>query len=125
MFAGRSSPKAVVKTLLPLLVRLPTADRFEPDVLLAEGSDLSDYGLGGARVVLLQGHSAGSVGLILEDGSLFCGDVMENRTAPKIGSIMDDVPTAEAALARLETMDVGTVYPGHGRPFQFKEVQAP
>jgi len=125
MFAGRSSPKAVVKTLLPLLVRLPAADRFEPDVLLAEESELSDYGLNGARVVLLQGHSAGSVALMLEDRSLLCGDVLENRTAPKIGSIMDDVPTAEAAVERLTKMEIGTVYPGHGRPFQFGDVQAP
>ncbi len=123
MFAGRTSASSVVKTLLPLLVRLPTADRFEPDVLLAEDSDLSEYGLGAAQVLLLQGHSAGSIALLLEDGSLLCGDVLENRSAPKIGSIMDDVPTAEAAFARLETMDVGTVYPGHGRPFQLGEVQ--
>jgi hydroxyacylglutathione hydrolase len=123
MFAGRTSPKAVVRTLLPLLVRLPVGDRFEPDLSLSEDSDLREYGLGGARVLLLHGHSAGSIALLLEDGSLLCGDVLENRTSPKLGSIMDDVPAAEAALARLKTMDVGTVYPGHGRPFRLQELR--
>ncbi len=122
MFAGRTTPKAVVRTLLPLLVRLPESDRFEPDVLLAEDSDLSGYGLSGARILLLQGHSAGSIALLLDDRSLFCGDVLENRSEPKIGSIMDDVPKAQAAAERLKTMGVGTVYPGHGRPFRLAEL---
>jgi hydroxyacylglutathione hydrolase len=123
MFSGRKSPNAVVKKLLPLLARLPASDRFEPDIAIAEDSDLGAYGLGDAVVLLLQGHSAGSIALLLPDGGLLSGDVLENRTTPKLGSIMDDVPTAEAAVERLKTMNVGTVYPGHGRPFRLDELR--
>ena len=47
---------------------------FEPDVLLEDGQDLSSYGLD-ARVVLLPGHSRGSIGILTGDGSLFCGEI--------------------------------------------------
>ncbi len=97
MFSGRKKPNVLVRTVLSLVGRFPQADRFEPDVLVDEGSDLSEYGLAGAGVLLLGGHSAGSIALFLADGSLICGDVLENR-------------------------NVGTVYPGHGRPFSFSEL---
>jgi len=125
MFSGRRRPNRLVRAVLSLVSRLPEADRFEPDVLLDEGSDLAEYGLAGARVLLLGGHSAGSIALLLADGSLLCGDVLENRKAPKLGSIMDDVGTAEAGVRRLKTMDVGMVYPGHGKPFEFADLLVP
>jgi glyoxylase-like metal-dependent hydrolase (beta-lactamase superfamily II) len=125
IFSGRKGANRLVRAVVPLLFRLPEEDRFEPDVLVDEGSDLTEYGLAGAKVLLLRGHSAGSIALLLADGSLLCGDVLENRKSPKLGSIMDDVPTAEAGVKRLKTMDVGTVYPGHGKPFAFADLAAP
>lgn len=122
MFAGRTPPNAFVRTILGAFARLPEHDRFEPDLSLSEDSDLTEYGLPGAHVLLLRAHSSGSIALLLEDGSLFCGDVLENRRTPKIGSIMDDVPLAEEAANRLKELDVGTVYPGHGRPFAMSEL---
>ncbi len=122
MFAGRKQPGFIARALLPLFARLRSEDRFEPDVILTEDSDLTEYGLAGARILLLQGHSAGSVGLLLSDGSLFVGDVLENRSSPKLGSIMDDVPKAQASVQRLRTLHVSTVYPGHGAPFSMSDV---
>lgn len=124
MFAGRTRPNRLVRTLTSLVARLPVNDRFEPDVLVDEGSDLTHYGLPGARVLVLRGHSAGSIALLLPDGSLFCGDVLENRRTPRLGSIMDDLPAAKASVARLGAMEVGTVYPGHGSPFDFDDLAA-
>jgi glyoxylase-like metal-dependent hydrolase (beta-lactamase superfamily II) len=122
MFSGRKTPGWVTRTVLPLLARLPERDRFEPDVLLEEGADLAEYGLPESRVLLLRGHSSGSIALLLGDGSLFCGDVLENRSEPKLGSIMDDVPTAQASVERLKALGSGTVYPGHGAPFAMSEL---
>ena len=121
-FAGRRPRNRFVRAIHSRLVRLPARDRFVPDRLIDEGTDLAEHGLAGARVLLLRGHSAGSIALLLADGSLLCGDVLENRSVPKLGSIMDDVPTAEASLERLKTLQVGTVYPGHGTPFEFAEL---
>lgn len=125
MFSGRKRQNRLVRAMLSLALRFPEEDRFEPDVLIDESSDLTEYGLAGARVLLLRGHSAGSIALMLADGSLLCGDVLENRKTPRIGSIMDDRPTAEAGVERLKAMDVRTVYPGHGKPFAFANLAAP
>jgi hydroxyacylglutathione hydrolase len=122
MFAGRKRPNHVSRKILSLAVRFPSEDRFEPDLLVDEDSDLSEYGLVGAKVLLLRGHSAGSIGLLLTDGSLLCGDLLENRKAPRLGSIMDDVSTARASIERLGGLEIETVYPGHGRPFYWREL---
>jgi hydroxyacylglutathione hydrolase len=121
MFAGRRKRNFLVRGLFSLLLRFPPEDRFEPDLLIDEDSDLTEYGLPGARVLLLRGHSAGSIGLLLADGSLLCGDVLANLKEPRLGSIMDDVPTAKASLERLKSMNVEMVYPGHGTPFHMRE----
>lgn len=123
MFAGRKPPGAIARVLLPLVARLPAQGRFKSDVHLAEDSDLAEYGLAGARVVPLRGHSAGSVVLLLPDRSLLCGDLLENRSAPKLGSIMDDVPTARESVQRLRDLRVETVYPGHGAPFRWDDYE--
>ena len=122
MFAGRTRGNRLIRAIASLIFRLPREDRFEPDIMIDEGFDLAGYGLEGSEVLLLRGHSAGSVALLLADGSLISGDVLENRKRPRLGSIMDDVATARASLQRLRTMKIGTVYPGHGRPFEFREL---
>ena len=122
MLSGRKRPNLLMRTILSLAVRLPQQDRFEPDLLVDEDSDLAEYGLVGAKVLLLRGHSAGTIGLLLADGSLLCGDLLENRKAPKLGSIMDDVPAARASVERLNGLGIGTVYPGHGRPFHWRDL---
>jgi len=48
---------------------------------------------------------------------LFCGDLFENTKGPTLNSLMDDPAAANASVANLEGLNVGTVYPGHGEPF--------
>ncbi len=123
MLANRSARVTLVRRILRSVVRLKEGDRFEPDVLLDENSDLAEYGLEDARVLLLKGHSNGSIGLLFADGRLISGDVVENRAGqPKIGSIMDDAATARASVERLRGMGVTTVYPGHGAPFEMSRL---
>lgn len=122
MFAGRTRGNRLIRAITSMILRFPREDRFEPDIMIDEGVDLAEYGLEGVEVLLLRGHSAGSIALLLADGSLISGDVLENRKRPRLGSIMDDLPTARASLQRLRTMNIGTVYPGHGRPFEFQEL---
>jgi hydroxyacylglutathione hydrolase len=122
MLSGRKRPNLLTRMILSLAVRLPQKDRFEPDLLVHEDSDLTGYGLAGAKVLHLGGHSAGSIGLLLADGSLLCGDLLENRKAPRLGSIMDDVPAARASVERLNALEVEVVYPGHGKPFHWRDL---
>ncbi len=122
MFSGRTSGNALLRGVMRLVLRLPAEDRFVPGIELAEDCDLAEYGLAGVRVLQLTGHSAGSLTLLFEDGSLICGDLLENRSAPKLGSIMDDVPAAKRSVERLRGLEPTTVYPGHGTPFAFSEL---
>jgi glyoxylase-like metal-dependent hydrolase (beta-lactamase superfamily II) len=91
-------------------------DAFEPDVLLEDGQDLAPFGFD-ARVVALPGHSAGSIGVLSADGDLFCGDLLVNFTKPGLHFYIDDLARARESVAKLRGLGVGTVYPGHGKPF--------
>ncbi len=116
MFWNRRRGNALVRALAPRLIGFGRAERIAPDRLLEDGDSLARYGLA-APVLHLPGHSSGSIGILAADGALFCGDLLENRRGPAIGSIVDDPQAAQASLDRLAGLKIGTVYPGHGEPF--------
>ena len=97
------------------------SDRFEPDLQLEDGDDLSGHGLD-ATVLHLPGHSQGSIGVLTADGDLFCGDLLTNLGEPKPNSLVDDPADLEASLDRLRALEIRTVYPGHGKPFGLERV---
>jgi glyoxylase-like metal-dependent hydrolase (beta-lactamase superfamily II) len=116
MFVNRKKPNILIRALLPTFTGFGTSERFTPDVLLDDGYDLSQHGLE-ARVICLPGHSKGSIGILTASGELFCGDLFENTKGPTLNSLTDDFTAANASVAKLEALKIGTVYPGHGRPF--------
>jgi glyoxylase-like metal-dependent hydrolase (beta-lactamase superfamily II) len=121
MFWNRSSGNPLMRMVSPLLFRFSRSHRFRPDIPLEEGADLSEYGFA-AKVLSIPGHSRGSVGLITSNGDLFCGDLLENVSEPAISSIMDDATACGASVARLRALGIGTVYPGHGKPFPMEQL---
>jgi hydroxyacylglutathione hydrolase len=116
MFWNRKKGNRLIGMAARALSGFSKADRFTPDLILEEGTDLSGYGLD-ARVLHIPGHSAGSVGILTAGGALFCGDLLENTDKPVLGSIMDDKLAAAASVKKLREMEIDTVYPGHGAPF--------
>lgn len=114
----------------PLLFRTVAAfmrpgpfEVFTPDVLLKDGESLADYGLD-AAVLHLPGHTPGSVGVLTAAGELFCGDLMDSMLGrPSLEFFIDDMADAEASLARLRSLKIDTVYPGHGKPFTLEQVK--
>lgn len=116
MFWNRKKGNAILRALAPKLMGFGKAERCSPDVLLEDGADLTEYGLA-ARVILLPGHSSGSIAVLTADGDLFSGDLIDNTVEPALSSIMDDVPTATLSLEKLRRLDIRMVYPGHGKPF--------
>jgi len=94
-------------------------DRFSPDVYLKNGQSLAEYGFD-AKVLHLPGHSKGSIGVLTADGELFCGDFIYNFFGPNQVWV-DDLAAANAGVERLKTLNVRTVYPGHGKPFPWEE----
>ncbi len=104
------------------VVRLSKRDRFTPDLYLADGQDLSSHGWPGTKVFNLPGHSKGSLCILTSDSELFCGDLLINHGIPGLNSIIDDREAANVSLQKLKGMPIGTVYPGHGRPFRFAQL---
>lgn len=97
-------------------IKLSKSNRFKPDSYTEDGQDLSNYGFN-AKIIHIPGHSKGSIGILTEDGNLFCGDLLENTKKPAINSIMDDKDSANNSIEKLRNFDIGVVYPGHGKPF--------
>lgn len=121
MFLNRGKVNLLIRKLTPALFGFGKAERCQPDIHLADANDLSGYGFA-ARVLHLPGHSKGSIGVLAADGSLFCGDLLENMEKPALNSLMDDRAAGEASLQRLRRLAVATVYPGHGGPFTLDQV---
>jgi glyoxylase-like metal-dependent hydrolase (beta-lactamase superfamily II) len=121
MFVNRKKPNILIRSLLPLLSGFGASERFTPDLLVEDGYDLSQGGLG-AKVIHLPGHSKGSIGILTLEGDLFCGDLFESTKAPTLNPLMDDPAAAEASLRILGGLTIRMVYPGHGQPFTMEEL---
>jgi glyoxylase-like metal-dependent hydrolase (beta-lactamase superfamily II) len=124
MFWNRQKGNALLRKISPYLFGFSQRYRGTPDVNLADGFDLSVYGWD-AKVLLLPGHSAGSIGILTARGELFCGDLLDNTKTPALNSLMDDRAAALASVRKLKSLAVGTVYPGHGQSFPWEQFIEP
>jgi hydroxyacylglutathione hydrolase len=93
-------------------------ESFTPDILLSDKMNLKDYGLEGI-VIHLPGHTAGSIGLLLGDGSFIAGDTFVNNKRPAAAPNAVDFDKLYASIENLRSRGIRTVYPGHGHPFVF------
>jgi len=119
MFWNRQSGGRLFRAIAPILFRFSKTDRFEADVYIEDDCDLSGFGFN-AQAIRIPGHSTGSIGILTADGDLFCGDLLENNDAPALNSIMDDLVAARASVDKLKSLEIRTVYPGHGKPFPMR-----
>jgi len=119
----RTFDKAALR-LLSWIARSGSFERFTPDIAVGEGYDLSEYGFD-AKVLHIPGHSKGSIGILTAEGDLFCGDLLWNMRKPSIHSIVDNRAELQDSVDRLKTLDIRTVYPGHGKPFPMKDLSWP
>ena len=120
MFRGvKGLTVAIVRIILPL-VGLSRYESFRPDIFLEDGQDLSEYGFD-ARVVHVPGHSKGSIGILTTGGDLFCGDLLVNMDKPAKNTLIDDSAELDASVEKLRTLEIETIYPGHGKPFRMEQ----
>ncbi|RLC93540.1 MAG: MBL fold metallo-hydrolase [Chloroflexi bacterium] len=116
MFWNRKRGNVLLRKAASILFRFGKLARFEADLKVEDGYDLSGYGLD-ARVLSIPGHSKGSISILTASGDLFCGDLLVNGDKPRLNSIIDDPAAARASVERLRGLGINTVYPGHGNPF--------
>jgi len=95
-------------------------EKFTPDTYLEDGQDLSAHGLN-ATIIHVPGHSKGSIGVLTADGDLFCGDLLVNMGKPAKNTLIDDSAELDASVERMKTLEIKTVYPEHGKPFQMEQ----
>jgi hydroxyacylglutathione hydrolase len=108
--------RILAKVVIPFIMHLGTFERFKPDLYLKDGNDISGYGLNG-KIWHIPGHSRGSIGILTDEGDLFCGDLLVGGEKPALNSLIDDPAEANASIEKLAGLKINTVYPGHGRPF--------
>jgi glyoxylase-like metal-dependent hydrolase (beta-lactamase superfamily II) len=96
--------------------------RFKPDLLLADGQDLSEYGLD-AKIIHIPGHTKGSIGILTDEGDFFIGDTLNYRKKPLLSPFVEDMPALRQSMEMLKTLLIRTVYPGHGKSFSGEEIR--
>jgi hydroxyacylglutathione hydrolase len=107
---------SVVRWFYLLFSPLARFAPLEADLLLDDGADLSPYGLDG-RVVLVPGHSPGSLAVVTAQGDAFVGDLLVNYAVPSQPIYLLDRKAWERSLDRLRALQPRMVYVGHGEPF--------
>lgn len=87
----------------------------QPKVLLEDGTSLLPYGVDG-RIVALPGHTGGSVGVLLADGELFVGDVMQSILRPAPAWCYENPEDVEKSVDAIRRCEPSRIYYGHGKP---------
>ena len=100
---------------------MPKLPAFEPDIVLKDGQELSEYGLS-ARVLHTPGHTKGSIAIVTNDGRLFCGDTIQNKTKPDITPYIQNEQELHRSISELKKINAHIIYPGHGRPLGPEEL---
>ena len=100
-------------------MQLKKDDRFLPDIILENEQKLDEYGLS-AEIITLPGHSKGSIGVLIEDGHFFCGDILENNKQPDRAKMVSNSNGMKKSIEKISSLEFNYVYPGHGRPFEKK-----
>lgn len=113
MFWNKTTGNWLIKKLINAFFNIT---KFTPDYMIDEESDLSEFGLD-ARVLHLPGHSKGSIGLLTASNELFCGDLFTNLKKPEPNTMIDDLNEFNESIAKVNSLNIKIVYPGHGQPF--------
>ncbi|MDP4094510.1 MAG: MBL fold metallo-hydrolase [Bacillota bacterium] len=122
-FRFRSLLNKIIFRLLKNQIRkinikiLNDLDKFKPDFYIDEGYKLDEYGFN-ATVIHIPGHTKGSIGIVTAEGNLISGDIFANVKKPGKAINAFDFILMNNSIERLKSMNIKTVYPGHGSPFE-------
>lgn len=93
----------------------------EPDRYVEVVNAIEQIEVLGVRlsILTLPGHTEDSIGLMLEDGSLFCGDAAMNGFPSKnrYSILVEDLTNYEESWNVMLKSKPKIIYPGHGKPF--------
>jgi len=61
--------------------------------------------------------------VLLANGDVIAGDTVSNMVKPGRSPFIWDRAQLRENIGKLKRMDLGTIYPGHGRPFTAAELR--
>jgi hydroxyacylglutathione hydrolase len=120
---GRNARTDVVGRTIAKFGWAVPLETFTPDVWLEDGQSLRDFGLA-ARVVQTPGHTAGSISVAFEDGTVFVGDAILNLLHVSFPLFWEDAAAARASACRIRALQPRVCYSGHGRAFDLNALDA-
>ncbi|MGB4660886.1 MAG: MBL fold metallo-hydrolase, partial [Mobilitalea sp.] len=77
------------------------------------------------RILALPGHTLDSIGLLSEDGELFCGDAAMNGFPSVKRNIIwiENLENYRHSWTTMIKTNAKTIFPSHGKPFSFKDLK--
>jgi hydroxyacylglutathione hydrolase len=118
---GRTATTEMIGTLLRTFGWVVPLETFIPDIWLAEGQILREFGFD-ACITHTPGHTAGSVSVLCTDGSLFVGDAILNLAHVAFPLFWEDSAAAHASAIKIRTFNPRVCYTAHGRAFDAIEL---
>jgi glyoxylase-like metal-dependent hydrolase (beta-lactamase superfamily II) len=113
------------KALSALIVR--SFPPFTPDLVVSDRLDLGPYGVPGAEVRHIGGHTPGSLVVTVPGGVALVADLVRSRVMwrhhPQIHFVQDDVAAAHRALDELVAEGFTTFLPSHGGAFEGERLE--
>lgn len=90
---------------------------FEPDIFLKEADSLEAYGIN-ADIMVLPGHTMGSIAVKVDEQGLVVGDALMNMFWPTVSLLYNDYELMLKSVEKIKALDDITIYFGHGKPVQ-------
>jgi glyoxylase-like metal-dependent hydrolase (beta-lactamase superfamily II) len=94
----------------------------EPDILIKDKYDLSDYDLNG-YIVSTPGHTIGSLSVILDNKYAILGDTAFSIFPQVYPPFANDPGLLRQTWKKLLDLGITQCYPGHGKPFSVEKLQ--
>jgi glyoxylase-like metal-dependent hydrolase (beta-lactamase superfamily II) len=120
---GRTRTTQFIGAILRASGWIMPLETFTPDVILDDGQSLREFGFD-ARVIHTPGHTAGSVSVLWDDGTLFVGDAILNLVHVAFPLFWEDAAQARASALKIRSLAPRLCYTAHGRPFDASELEA-
>lgn len=105
--------------------RFPPVDRPERYIVLDDSTQSVIEDQLSGTIIKLPGHTEDSIGLLLKDGSLFCGDAAMNGF-PSLNRIIIWIESLHDYRKSWEVMLENNplkIYPSHGKPFMKEDLK--
>ena len=125
--SGRSSPIVAQTAKGRLINAISPKWKMESttvEAVLDDEMDLEEFGVRG-KVYCTPGHTAGSLSLVLEDGSILVGDQFRGKAGRlTLGMFYEDRRTLMASLKRIAGFDPKVLYMSHGASTDLTDLEA-